>query len=134
MSVAKFEILLYNIGTATGTFSSVGRAFAWRAKGQRFESVNVHHVVADFVSFVTAFLLKKPSLIHAVKSQQINGYKQLYFIFIIGANCVRPFLMVYLYVEKIPQFYWGLKKALAKTEKAGKRPPKNVEEKLNLQV
>ena len=43
-------------------------------------------------------------------------------------------LMVYLYVEKIPQFYWGLKKALAKTEKAGKRPPKNVEEKLNLQV
>lgn len=44
------------------------------------------------------------------------------------------FLMVYLYVEKIPQFYWGLKKALAKTEKAGKRPPKNVEEKLNLQV
>ena len=42
--------------------------------------------------------------------------------------------MVYLYVEKIPQFYWGLKKALAKTEKAGKRPPKNVEEKLNLQV
>ncbi|MCI6388430.1 MAG: hypothetical protein MR823_04755 [Ruminococcus sp.] len=46
----------------------------------------------------------------------------------------RGFLMVYLYVEKIPQFYWGLKKALAKTEKAGKRPPKNVEEKLNLQV
>lgn len=45
-----------------------------------------------------------------------------------------PFCMVYLYVEKIPQFYWGLKKALAKTEKAGKRPPKNVEEKLNLQV
>ena len=43
-------------------------------------------------------------------------------------------LVVYLYVEKIPQFYWGLKKALAKTEKAGKRPPKNVEEKLNLQV
>ena len=32
--------------------------------------------------------------------------------------------MVYLYVEKIPQFYWGRKKALAKTEKAGKRPPK----------
>ena len=31
----------------------------------------------------------------AVKSQQINGYKQLYFIFIVGANCVRPFLIWY---------------------------------------
>lgn len=24
-------------------FSSAGRAFAWRAKGQRFEPVNIHH-------------------------------------------------------------------------------------------
>ena len=31
----------------------------------------------------------------AAKSQQINGYKQLYFIFIVGANCVRPFLICY---------------------------------------
>ena len=34
--------LLYN-RKRSRTFSSAGRAFAWRAKGQRFESVNVHH-------------------------------------------------------------------------------------------
>ena len=55
-------------------------------------------------------------------------------IYILSQLLGQDFFMVYLYVEKIPQFYWGLKKALAKTEKAGKRPPKNVEEKLNLQV
>ena len=42
--------------------------FAKQTKGRakRAESLAARHVVTDFVSFVTAFLLKKPSLTHAV--------------------------------------------------------------------
>ena len=36
------------------------------SEGRWFDSSRVRHVVTDFVSFVTAFLLKKPSLTHAV--------------------------------------------------------------------
>ena len=42
--------------------------FAKQTKGRakRAESLAARHVVTDFVSFVTAFLLKKPSFTHAV--------------------------------------------------------------------
>ena len=40
--------------------------FGYEPKGQGFESLAARHVVTDFVSFVTAFLLKKPSFTHAV--------------------------------------------------------------------
>ena len=49
------------------TFSSAGRAFAWRAKGQRFESVNVHQEkprsFKEFWSYVVFYfyILKKQS-------------------------------------------------------------------------
>ena len=71
--------------------------FAKQTKGRakRAESLAARHVVTDFVSFVTAFLLKKPSFTHAVvppfrnrsRSSRLFGCKRPHYGFVSLPPC-----------------------------------------------
>lgn len=46
--------------------AQLDRVFDYESKGRGFESLRARHVVADYVSFATTFLLKNHRLTHAV--------------------------------------------------------------------
>ncbi len=62
-----FVVLLFGIkNLLTAPVAQPDRVFGYEPKGRGFESLLARHVVADYVSFATTFLLKSHRLTHAV--------------------------------------------------------------------
>ena len=67
-----------------------------------FESLQAHHVVADFISFATTFYFKKSSLIHSVAPLSQITTAALGFDLVLGAD-LKPATSILLRCYKNPE-------------------------------